>query len=263
MGKAAVPPQPRAGRSVRVGAAVRAWNRHRGCGRHAAALQSPIPAPSPRQHGARAQQREANGRSTGREGALGPYILRGQVCTPLLNNCCFQRFWKVLDTWCCPFVNQRRRGPLSGWDLITCTGRGECRVAHESTAPERSSDLERCSIFTGESGNQAEMPQGLVTRVAGIGRGGTIGPSPIHRSHGIGRPHRPPDPTCLGTRSGHGRQTPSRTDSAQRRGMSSFPIMLSGYAIASPTSAPVSSRHGWTRTRGASDYCQALETPST
>ena len=166
MGKAAVPPQPRAGRSVRVGAAVRAWNRHRGCGRHAAALQSPIPAPSPRQHGARAQQREANGRSTRREGALGPYILRGQVCTPLLNNCCFQRFWKVLDTWCCPFVNQRRRGPLSGWDLITCTGRGECRVAHESTAPERSSDLERCSIFTSESGNQAEMPQGLVTRVA-------------------------------------------------------------------------------------------------
>ena len=49
---------------------------------------------------------EANGRSTRREGALGPYILRGQVCTPLLNNCCFQRFWKVLDTWCCPFVNQ-------------------------------------------------------------------------------------------------------------------------------------------------------------
>ena len=105
MGKAAVPPQPRAGRSVRVGAAGRAWNRHRGCGRHAAA-QSPIPAPSPRQHGARAQQRGGERALNPREGALGPYILRGQVCTPLLNNCCFQRFWKVLDTWCCPFVNQ-------------------------------------------------------------------------------------------------------------------------------------------------------------
>jgi hypothetical protein len=108
---------------------------------------------------------EANGRSTGREGALGPYILRGQVCTPLLNNCCFQRFWKVLDTWCCPFVNQSTPSIedlcLGGTSLhAQGVGSAGSRTSQPLlSGPPTFNDVQYFRV-------EPEMPQGLVTRVA-------------------------------------------------------------------------------------------------